>query len=189
MVVHESDRAKSNARRESPGRMWPDWYPVLATLRNSDSRKGIWQLINSLVPYCCLWYLMIRWIQLGYSHTLALILALPAAAFLVRLFILFHDCVHGSFFMSKSANTFFGYFLGVLVFTSFEDWRFTYLRHHVTHANLDARGYGDIWTMTLKTKTSSCTTIRKDRVKGQVSRKIAYSSRLSSNNNLSICIA
>ncbi|MGB5424167.1 MAG: fatty acid desaturase [Desulfobacterales bacterium] len=106
-------------------------------------------MINTLVPYCGLWYLMIRSIQLGYSYALTLVLALPAAAFLVRLFILFHDCVHGSFFKRQGVNTFFGYFLGVLVFTSFDDWRFAHLRHHVTYANLDARGFGDIWTMTL----------------------------------------
>jgi omega-6 fatty acid desaturase (delta-12 desaturase) len=58
--------------------------------------------------------------------------------------------VHGSFFRSKRANTFFGYVLGVLVFTAFEDWRFSHLRHHVTYANLDTRGFGDIWTMTVK---------------------------------------
>jgi omega-6 fatty acid desaturase (delta-12 desaturase) len=92
---------------------------------------------------------MIRSIQLDYPYTLTLILALPAAAFMVRLFILFHDCVHGSFFRRLNVNTFFGYFLGVLVFTPFEDWRFAHLRHHVTYANLDARGFGDIWTMTL----------------------------------------
>ena len=145
MAMHESDRTK----RKSPGRIWPDWYPVLATFRNSENRNAGWQLINTLVPYCGLWYLMIRSIQLGYSYTLTLILALPAAAFMVRLFILFHDCVHGSFFSRQGVNTFFGYFFGVLVFTPFEDWRFAHLRHHVTYANLDARGFGDIWTMTL----------------------------------------
>ena len=149
MVVGESDQVDSNEKRKDPRRTWPDWYPVLATFRNCHSQKAVWQLINTLVPYCCLWYLMIRSIQLGYSYTLTLVLALPAAAFLVRIFILFHDCVHGSFFRSKSANTFFGYLLGLLVFTSFEDWRFSHLRHHVTYANLDARGFGDIWTMTL----------------------------------------
>jgi fatty acid desaturase len=58
---------------------------------------------------------MIRSIQLGYSYILTLILALPAAAFLVRIFILFHDCVHDSFFMSKGANTLFGYLLALLL--------------------------------------------------------------------------
>jgi len=57
--------------------------------------------------------------------------------------------VHGSFFGRQGLNTAFGYILGVLVFTSFEDWRYAHLRHHVTYANLDARGFGDIWTMTL----------------------------------------
>jgi omega-6 fatty acid desaturase (delta-12 desaturase) len=150
MVVHKSDKTDSNEERKRHGRMWPDWYPVLATYRNSDSRKATWQLINTLVPYCFLWYLMIRSIQLGYSYTLTLILALPAAAFLVRIFTLFHDCVHNSFFISKRSNIFFGYLLGVLVFTPFEDWRFSHLRHHVNYANLDARGFGDIWTLTLK---------------------------------------
>jgi omega-6 fatty acid desaturase (delta-12 desaturase) len=90
-----------------------------------------------------------RSIQLDYPYTFTLILALPAAAFMVRLFILFHDCVHGSSFRWQKVSTLFGYFLGVLVFTPFEDWRFARLRHHVTCANLDARGFGDIWTMTL----------------------------------------
>jgi len=149
MVVHESDRGNSSSKRKIPGRLWPDWYPVLATFRKSDTRKATWQLINTIVPYCGLWYLMIRLIQLDYPYAFTLILALPAAAFMVRLFILFHDCVHGSFFRWQKVNTFFGYFLGVLVFTPFEDWRFAHLRHHVTYANLDARGFGDIWTMTL----------------------------------------
>jgi acyl-lipid omega-6 desaturase (Delta-12 desaturase) len=127
MVAHESDRANSNGKKKGSGRIWPDWYAALATFRNSDSRKAAWQLINTLVPYCGLWYLMIRSIQLGYPYSLTLILALPAAAFLVRIFILFHDCVHGSFFRWQGVNTFFGYFLGVLVFTSFEDWRFAHL--------------------------------------------------------------
>lgn len=148
MVLRESDMTRSNAKKKSSGRIWPDWYPVLATFRYSDTRKASWQLINTIVPYCGLWYLMIRSIQLGYSYALTLILALPAAAFMVRLFILFHDCVHGSFFRGPKVNTFFGYCLGVLVFTPFEDWRFAHLRHHVTYANLDARGFGDIWTMT-----------------------------------------
>ena len=74
--MHESDRTK----RKSPGRIWPDWYPLLATFRNSENRNAAWQLINTLVPYCGLWYLMIRSIQLGYPYTLTLILALPSGA-------------------------------------------------------------------------------------------------------------
>lgn len=149
MGANSSDKGNIVTEGKGSGRIWPDWYKNLATFRNPNARKAAWQLINTIVPYCCLWYLMIRSIQLGYSYIFTLIFVLPAAAFLVRLFILFHDCVHGSFFESRSVNKFFGYALGVLVFTSFEDWRFAHLRHHVTYANLDARGFGDIWTMTL----------------------------------------
>jgi omega-6 fatty acid desaturase (delta-12 desaturase) len=93
---------------------------------------------------------MILSVRSGYPYALTLALAVAAAAFLVRLFILFHDCVHGSLFSGKGMNTFFGYGLGVLVFTPFEDWRFSHLRHHASYANLDARGFGDIWTLTRK---------------------------------------
>ncbi|MBU1139166.1 MAG: fatty acid desaturase [Proteobacteria bacterium] len=157
MAIHESERIKSVEEKSKTGQIWPDWHQQLKYFRPSNRLEAAWQLLNTMVPYFCLWYLMVRSIQLGYSYIWTLILALPAAAFLVRLFILFHDCVHGSFFKSKSANTFFGYFLGVLVFTSFEDWRFTHLRHHGTYANLDSRGFGDIWTMTLKEYENSST--------------------------------
>lgn len=138
----------------------PDWFQELKTFRNSSRFLGSWQLVNTLVPYFALWYLLVRSLQLGYSYLLTLLLALPAAAFLVRIFILFHDCVHGSFFRSSMANTFWGYLLGVLVFTSFEDWRFTHIRHHGTYANLDARGFGDIWTMTRREYENSSPAIR-----------------------------
>jgi omega-6 fatty acid desaturase (delta-12 desaturase) len=101
-----------------------------------------------LLPYVALWLLMIRLIREDYPYPLILVLAAMAAMFLVRLFILFHDCVHGSLFPGKGANTFFGHLLGLLAFTPFDDWRFSHLRHHTTYANLDARGFGDIWTMT-----------------------------------------
>jgi len=148
MVANPSQTSNSNPVSKKAGRIWPDWYPILATYHYSNRRKAVWQLLNTLGPYCCLWYLMVRSMQLGYPYPLTLILSVPAAAFLVRVFILFHDCVHGSLFKSNRVNTFFGYLLGVVVFTAFEDWRFSHLRHHATYANLDARGFGDIWTMT-----------------------------------------
>jgi omega-6 fatty acid desaturase (delta-12 desaturase) len=150
MIELESTLPNSQEKKEIPRSIWPDWYPALAAFRYSDNRQAVWQLLNTLVPYGFLWFLMIRTIHLGYSYWLTLLLVLPASAFLVRIFILFHDCVHDSFFKAKRANTFLGYLLGVLVFTSIEDWRFSHLRHHASYANLDARGFGDIWTITLK---------------------------------------
>ena len=67
MVANQSQNANSNPERKKTGRTWPDWYRMLATFRNSDGRKAAWQLINTLVPYCGLWYFMVRSIQLGYS--------------------------------------------------------------------------------------------------------------------------
>lgn len=150
MTIDASERVESVDEKIETSQIWPAWHNELKIFRGSSRLKAAWQLLNTLVPYFFLWYLMVRSIQHGYSYAWTLILALPAAAFLVRLFTLFHDCVHDSFLKSKRGNAFFGYILGVLVFTPFEDWRFTHLRHHGTYANLDSRGFGDIWTMTLK---------------------------------------
>lgn len=148
MPIHKSNSVNLDEEKIKKGHMWPDWYHSLRTFRASNSVKATWQLINTIIPYFCLWYLTIRSIQLGHPYLLTLFLTLTAAAFLVRMFVLFHDCVHYSLFKSKKTNTFFGSFLGVLFFTSFKIWRFTHLRHHGTYANLDSRGFGDIWTMT-----------------------------------------
>ncbi|MGR8932354.1 MAG: fatty acid desaturase [Gammaproteobacteria bacterium] len=79
-----------------------------------------------------------------------LLLALPAAAFLVRIFILFHDCCHGAFFPMRRANQVLGYIAGILTFTPFEDWQRTHTIHHAASGNLDRRGTGDIWTLTVE---------------------------------------
>ncbi|MDL0433634.1 fatty acid desaturase [Marinobacter sp. TBZ242] len=129
---------------------WPDARPALKQYRTPSLGKAIWQLINTLVPYAGLWYLMILSIRHDVSYLWTLALSVVAAAFLVRLFILFHDCVHGSLLPSTRANTWVGRLLGVLVFTPFDDWRLSHLRHHVSYANLDTRGFGDIWTLTLR---------------------------------------
>jgi omega-6 fatty acid desaturase (delta-12 desaturase) len=149
MTVTETASSNKTRQEHIPGREWPAWHTTLSNYRDPSIYKTSWQLMNTILPYFCLWFLMILSIQRGYPYALTLALAVVAAASLVRIFILFHDCVHGSLFQWKGANTLFGYFFGVLLFTPFEDWRFSHLRHHASYANLDARGYGDIWTMTL----------------------------------------
>lgn len=129
---------------------WPDARPELHPYRIPSRGKAIWQLINTLIPYAGLWYLMILSVRHDFSYLWTLALSVVAAAFLVRLFILFHDCVHGSFLPSTRSNTWVGRLLGVLLFTPFDDWRLSHLRHHVSYANLDTRGFGDIWTLTLR---------------------------------------
>lgn len=142
------NRSNKNSGHKSVGRRWPAWYPQLKAYRAPSAAKAARQLISTLVPYACLWILMVRLLGQNASYFFILLLSIPAGALLVRIFILFHDCVHGSFFKSRRSNTIAGYFLGVLVFTSFEDWRFCHLKHHANYGNLDTRGFGDIWTIT-----------------------------------------
>ncbi len=127
---------------------WPAWHAALFDFRTPKTGTASWQLLNTFLPYCGLWVLMVQSIRHGYPYAVTLTLAAIASLFLVRLFILFHDCVHGSLFPKQALNTFFGHTLGLLVFTPFDDWRFSHLRHHASYADLDARGFGDIWTLT-----------------------------------------
>jgi omega-6 fatty acid desaturase (delta-12 desaturase) len=127
---------------------WPVWYATLRNFRSPSTIKASFQLANTLLPYGCLWLIMIWSIREGYPYWSTLLLAFVASLFLVRLFILFHDCVHGSLFPKQGVNTFFGHALGLFVFTPFDDWRLSHLRHHASYADLDTRGFGDIWTMT-----------------------------------------
>lgn len=124
------------------------WRSAIKQYQNPDVRRSVWQLINSIGPYLILWVLMVLSLKVGYWLTL--LLAIPAAGFLVRIFIIFHDCGHGSFFKSRQANTIFGYITGILVFTPYHLWRHNHAVHHATAGNLDRRGVGDVWTMTLE---------------------------------------
>ena len=126
----------------------PAWYWITANYGKSNVRKAGWQILNTLGLYFLLWALMIFTVQREFPYWMTLALTVLAAGFLVRVFILFHDCCHGSFFASRRANTILGYISGVLTFTAFEDWRRVHNRHHATAGDLDRRGAGDIWTMT-----------------------------------------
>ncbi|MBI5267948.1 MAG: fatty acid desaturase [candidate division Zixibacteria bacterium] len=120
----------------------------LAPYQRPGRWRSIWQLLNSLIPYVALWY--IAYLALAYSFWLALPIIVLIAGFLVRIFIIFHDCGHGSFFRSKKANNFWGRVTGIVTFTPYHYWKSSHARHHATSANLDRRGEGDVWMMTLR---------------------------------------
>jgi omega-6 fatty acid desaturase (delta-12 desaturase) len=105
-------------------------------------------LVNSFVPYLLLWVAMVHAITV--SYWLVLPLAILAAGFLVRIFIIFHDCGHGSFFRSKRANQVIGSIAGLLNLTPYRHWRWQHALHHGTSGDLDRRGSGDIWTLTVE---------------------------------------
>lgn len=120
----------------------------MSAYQSPDLKRSVWQMVNSIVPYLALWYVAYR--LLAVSYWLALPVALLAAAFMVRVFIIFHDCGHGSFFKSKRANDVVGVITGILTFTPYHDWRAEHARHHATAGDLDRRGRGDVWTMTVR---------------------------------------
>ena len=119
---------------------------ILKPFQKADVRRSLWQLANTLIPYFLLWYLMVRSMAVSYALTLAL--AVPAALFMVRIFIFFHDCGHNSFFPSTRVNKIVGFLLGVLVLTPGEQWWHSHAIHHATSGNLDKRGTGDVATLT-----------------------------------------
>ena len=123
------------------------WRRAVDPFQHANLRRSAWQLVNTLIPYLVLWILM-YW-SLFISYWLTLALSVLAAGFMVRLFVIFHDCAHGSFFASQRANSAVGIFIGILTFTAYYDWRHSHAVHHATAGDLDRRGTGDILTMTV----------------------------------------
>ena len=120
-----------------------------------DYQKAFWQISNTFAPYIGLWALMIFSVLHGFPYWITLLLSVAASGFLVRIFILFHDCCHVSFFPSRRANRILGYIAGIMTFTPFEDWQRTHIIHHSASGDLDRRGVGDIWTLTVDEYLSS----------------------------------
>ncbi|MGE5374901.1 MAG: fatty acid desaturase [Bacteroidota bacterium] len=124
------------------------WQPIVAKYAKPDLKRSLWQVANTLIPYFVLWGLMIWSSQ--YSYWITLGLSIFAAGFLMRTFIIFHDCGHGSFFKSKRANDWVGRITGFLNFTPYYRWKHDHAIHHATAGDLDRRGTGDVYTMTIK---------------------------------------
>ncbi len=125
-----------------------DWKRIVAKYQKPSAGRAAWQIVNTLGPYALLWFLMYQTVAVSWWLTLPL--AIVAGAFLVRAFIIFHDCGHGSFFKSRRANNIWGFLCGMLTFTPFYHWRWEHSLHHATAADLDRRGIGDVWTMTVQ---------------------------------------
>ncbi|HLH54661.1 MAG TPA: fatty acid desaturase [Verrucomicrobiae bacterium] len=124
------------------------WKEIVARYQRPKASRATWQILNTLLPYAALWCLM-YW-SLSVSFWLTAPLVLLAGAFLVRIFIIFHDCSHSSFFKAPWANTVLGFCTGVLCFTPYHRWRKEHSIHHGSAGDLDRRGTGDVWTMTVQ---------------------------------------
>jgi omega-6 fatty acid desaturase (delta-12 desaturase) len=123
---------------------------LCARFAQSSRVRALWQLANTLLPFALLWALMAWSVEAGWGHGWTLLLTLPAAGLYVRLFIIQHDCGHGSFFASRRANHWVGACLGLITLFPFGYWKKTHAIHHGTSGNLDRREFGDIHTLTVR---------------------------------------
>jgi omega-6 fatty acid desaturase (delta-12 desaturase) len=137
--------ASSKSEQQS---IWPAWKDIVAKYQTPARWAATWQVVNTLAPYAALWCLM--FFSLRVSWWLAAPLAVLAGGFLVRVFIIFHDCGHGSFLASTRANDVLGFITGVLTFTPYYHWRWEHAIHHSSSGDLDRRGTGDVWTLTVQ---------------------------------------
>jgi omega-6 fatty acid desaturase (delta-12 desaturase) len=123
-------------------------FQQLGPYRQPDSRRSAFELAITSAAFALSWLLLYATLRAGYMA--GLLLAVPAGGFLLRLFLIQHDCGHGAFFRRTASNDWVGRILGVLTLTPFDDWRRSHAAHHAGTGNLDARGVGDIDTLTVK---------------------------------------
>ena len=131
-----------------PGAATVDWKAIVAACQTPHAGRATWQLVNTVGSYIVVWGLM--YFSLTISWWLTAPLAVLAGGLMVRSFIIFHDCGHGSFFRSRFANDFWGFVTGVITFTPYYHWRGEHAVHHGSAGDLNRRGVGDVWTMTVQ---------------------------------------
>lgn len=124
------------------------WQVIISQYRIVNLRYSLWQLFNTFIPFILTWYLM--YLSLSYSYWITLALSPLTAGFQLRLFIIFHDCGHGSFFKSQKANSVLGSICGLLCLTPYYHWRHFHAVHHATTGNLARRVDGELLPMTIQ---------------------------------------
>ena len=131
----------------SPKRSAREWVQVLAKYREPSNLRSLTELSVTLAPFLLLWTL--AWISLSFSYWLTFAIALLNGGFLVRIFVIQHDCGHASYFQNRTVSDWVGRGLGVLTLTPYDVWKRTHSIHHSHHGNLDKRGIGDVFTLTV----------------------------------------
>jgi omega-6 fatty acid desaturase (delta-12 desaturase) len=124
------------------------WRPLIAPYQSPRPHRAVLQLLTTLLPLATVFVAMYQ--LLAVSGWWIVALALPAAALLVRTFVLMHDCAHGSFFSSRRANRVIGAITGLLTLIPFEHWRHEHSLHHASAGDLERRGHGDVETLTVR---------------------------------------
>ena len=142
------DLSEAPAEEAADSRDPRGWLPILNAYREPSFFRGVFELAVTFAAFAALWTAM--WWTLSISVFLTVLIAVPTAAFVVRLFIIQHDCGHGAFFRNKVLNDFIGRALGVLTMTPYDVWKRAHAIHHATSGTLDRRGVGDITTLTVR---------------------------------------
>lgn len=142
-MTDTSSRTKDQMPTEARG-----WAKRLAHYKRPSNRRGLFEMAVTVLPFIAFWALAWDAIYLGY-WPLSFIPSFIAAAFLVRLFMIQHDCGHGSFFSSQKVNDWIGRFIGILTLTPYDAWRRNHAIHHASTGHLERRGIGDIATLTV----------------------------------------
>ena len=124
------------------------WKQIVAQYKKPSTSRALWQFTSTLGAYLLVWWLL--YLSLTVSWWLTAPLAILAGGLLVRIFIIFHDCGHGSFLNSQKANHILGFITGVLAWSPYYQWRSEHAAHHAAAGDLDRRGMGDIWTLTVQ---------------------------------------
>ena len=124
------------------------WSQILIAYREPSHLRSVLEIVITALPLVLLWFLM--WASLDVGYWLCLLLSVPAAGFLVRLFMIQHDCGHGAFFRQRAVNDWVGRVMSVLTLTPYDFWRRTHAIHHAGSGNLDRRGIGDIDMLTVR---------------------------------------
>jgi omega-6 fatty acid desaturase (delta-12 desaturase) len=125
-----------------------EWASLLNHYREPSAARSSIELAITIVAFCSAWIVM--WATLGLGYVLTLLLAIPTAGLLLRLFVLQHDCGHGSFFRTRAVNDWVGRIIGTVTLTPYDAWRRSHNAHHASSGNLDERGFGDIDTLTVR---------------------------------------
>ena len=142
-VLKSQPAATTSAPRDAR-----DWMKILAQYKQPDEARSILEIVITALPFIVLW--IAAWAALSVGYWLTLLIAIPAAGFLVRLFMIQHDCGHGAFFHKRTVNDWVGRVIGVFTLTPYDVWRRSHATHHATSGNLDERGTGDIDTLTVR---------------------------------------
>jgi len=145
--LHLASNSETASASEAVTISEKEWAQKLAVFRTPELKRGLFELVATAAPFLAFWIAALIGVKLGYWPSLLLVL--PAGAFLARLFLIQHDCGHGSFFKNRWANNMLGRVLGVVTWTPYDDWRRSHAKHHAGSGNLDRRGVGDIDVLTV----------------------------------------